>query len=138
MSNMKDISYAVKLFKKYKCPFTLIHTHSSYPMPEQEANLKLIPTLKKKFLCEVGYSGHEAGSTNVSIPAVMMGATVIERHVTVDRTLYGHDQAASLEFEGIRKLVRDIRILEEIMGNGKKKIWKSEKENIKKLRQKFV
>ncbi len=138
MSNMRDISYAVKLFRKYKCPFTLMHAHSSYPMAEEEANLKLISILKKKFKCEVGYSGHEIGATSVSIPAVMMGATVIERHITVDRTFYGHDQAASLEFEGIRRLVRDIRILEKLMGDGKKKIWNSEKENIKKLRQKFV
>ena len=135
---MRDISYAVKLFRKYKCPFTLIHTHSSYPMPEEEANLRLIPMLKKKFSCNVGYSGHETGATNVSVPAVMMGATVIERHVTADRTFYGHDQAASLESEGIRRLVRDIRSLEGIIGDGKKKIWDSEKENIKKLRQKFV
>jgi len=138
MSTMKDISNAVKIFRKNKCSFTLMHTHSSYPMPDEEANLKLIPKLKKKFGCEVGYSGHEVGATSVSIPAVMMGAEAIERHVTIDRTLYGHDQPASLEPQGIIRLVRDIRVLEDIMGDGKKKIWDSEIENIKKLRQKFV
>ena len=138
MSTMKDISNAVKIFRKNKCSFTLMHTHSSYPMPDEEANLKLIPKLKKKFGCEVGYSGHEVGATSVSIPAVMMGAEAIERHVTIDRTLYGHDQPASLEPQGITRLVRDIRVLEDIMGDGKKKIWDSEIENIKKLRQKFV
>ena len=135
MSEMKDIENAVKIFKKYKCPFELMHCNSAYPIADNEANLKLILTLKKKFKCKVGYSGHEIGATNVSIPAVMMGATSIERHVTVSRTNYGYDQAASLEKEGLRKLVRDIRILDKIMGDGKKKIWASEKPNIKKLRQ---
>jgi N-acetylneuraminate synthase len=135
MSEMKDIENAVKIFKKYKCPFELMHCNSAYPIADNEANLNLILTLKKKFKCKVGYSGHEIGATNVSVPAVMMGATSIERHVTVSRTYYGYDQSASLEKEGLRKLVRDIRILDKIMGDGKKKIWTSEKPNIKKLRQ---
>ncbi len=135
MSEMKDIENAVKIFKKHKCPFELMHCNSAYPIADDEANLKLIPILKKKFKCKVGYSGHEIGATNVSVPAVMMGASSIERHVTVSRANYGYDQAASLEKEGLRKLVRDIRILDKIMGNGKKKIWASEKPNIKKLRQ---
>jgi N-acetylneuraminate synthase len=135
MSEMKDIENAVKIFKKYKCPFELMHCNSAYPIADNEANLNLILTLKKKFKCKVGYSGHEIGATNVSVPAVMMGATSIERHVTVSRTYYGYDQSASLEKEGLRKLVRDIRILDKIMGDGKKKIWASEKPNIKKLRQ---
>ena len=135
MSEMKDIENAVKIFKKHKCPFELMHCNSAYPIADDEANLKLIPILKKKFKCKVGYSGHEIGATNVSVPAVMMGASSIERHVTVSRTNYGYDQAASLEKEGLRKLVRDIRVLDKIMGDGKKKIWASEKPNIKKLRQ---
>ena len=135
MSEMKDIENAVKIFKKHKCPFELMHCNSAYPIADNEANLNLILTLKKKFKCKVGYSGHEIGATNVSVPAVMMGATSIERHVTVSRTYYGYDQSASLEKEGLRKLVRDIRILDKIMGDGKKKIWASEKPNIKKLRQ---
>jgi len=135
MSEMKDIENAVKIFKKYKCPFELMHCNSAYPISNDEANLKLIPMLKNKFKCKVGYSGHERGATNVSVPAVMMGASSIERHVTVSRTNYGYDQAASLEKEGLTKLVRDIRVLDEIMGDGKKKIWASEKPNIKKLRQ---
>jgi N-acetylneuraminate synthase len=135
MSEMKDIENAVKIFKKHKCPFELMHCNSAYPISNDEVNLKLIPMLKKKFKCKVGYSGHEIGATNVSVPAVMMGASSIERHVTASRTNYGYDQAASLEKEGLRKLVRDIRILDKIMGDGKKKIWASEKPNIKKLRQ---
>ena len=135
MSEMKDIENAVKIFKKHKCPFELMHCNSAYPISNKEVNLKLIPMLKKKFKCKVGYSGHEIGATNVSVPAVMMGASSIERHVTASRTNYGYDQAASLEKEGLRKLVRDIRVLDKIMGDGKKKIWASEKPNIKKLRQ---
>ena len=138
MSTMKDIEKVVKIFRKYKCPFELMHCHSAYPMPHNEANLKLIPVLRKKFKCKVGYSGHEPGATNVSIPAVMLGATSLERHVTIDRTMYGHDQGASLEPWGLHHLVRDVHVIDNILGNGKKRIHKSEIENIKKLRQIFV
>jgi len=138
MSSMKDISNAVKIFRKSDCPFELMHCHSAYPMPLEEANLKLIPYLKKKFKCDVGYSGHEPGATNVCIPAVMLGATSLERHVTLDRTWYGHDQAASLEPPGLYRLVRDVRQLNVILGTGEKKIWGSEIPNQKKLRQIFT
>ncbi len=86
MSEMKDIEKAVKIFRKEKCPFELLHTNSSYPMKNNEANLKLISTLAKKFKCNVGYSGHEKGASFVSTAAVIMGATTIERHITIDRT----------------------------------------------------
>ncbi|NDB89113.1 MAG: N-acetylneuraminate synthase, partial [Thaumarchaeota archaeon] len=135
MSTMKNIEKAVMIFKKHRCPFELMHCHSAYPMPIEEANLRLIQVLKKKFKCKVGYSGHEVSSTNVSVPAVLMGATSIERHVTVSRSYYGYDQASSLEEEGLRRLVRDIRILDKIIGDGKKRVWPSETPNIKKLRQ---
>lgn len=138
MSTLNDIKKAVGIFKKYDCPFELMHSNSAYPMNDQEANLLMIPFLKKKFGCKVGYSGHEVGATSVCIPAVMMGATSLERHVTIDRSFYGHDQSASLEPEGIRKLVRDVRNISLIMGDGKKGIWDSEIPNMKKLRQKFV
>ena len=138
MSTIKDIEKAVKIFRKYDCPFELMHCHSAYPMPLHEANLRVIPFLKKKFNCKVGYSGHEVNSTLVCIPAVLMGATSIERHITIDRTMYGNDQAASLEPNGLVRLVNDIRMLEIILGNGKKNICKSEIPNIKKLRQKLV
>ena len=138
MSSLKDIDNAIKIFKKFKCPFELMHCHSAYPMPVNEANLKLIPFLKKKFKCDVGYSGHETGATNVSIPAVMLGATSVERHITLDRTMYGNDQSASLEPEGVKRLVRDIKIMDKILGNGKKQVWKSEISAQKKLRQIFI
>ena len=115
-----------------------MHCHSAYPMPKEEANLQLIPMLKKKFKCNVGYSGHETSATNVSIPAVTLGATSIERHITLDRTMYGNDQAASLEPEGIKRLVRDIRLIDKLLGDGKKRVWKSEIPAQKKLRQIFT
>ena len=135
MSTMRQISNAVKIFRKHNCSFELMHSHSAYPMPDNEANLLLIQTLKKKFKCNVGYSGHEVGSYNICLPAVMLGATTIERHLTLDRTMYGSDQAASLEPEGMFRLIRDIRLVEKILGDGKKSIWKSEEPALQKLRQ---
>ena len=134
MSTMKQIEEAVKIFKQYKCPFELMHSHSAYPMKDEEANLKVILSLKKKFKCNVGYSGHEIGSYNICVPAVVLGATSIERHITLDRSMYGSDQAASLEPEGLHRMVRDIRSLDKILGDGKKKIWDSEIPAMKKLR----
>ena len=138
MSTMNDISKAIKIFKKHKCSFELMHSHSSYPMKIDEANLKLIQTLKKKFKCDVGYSGHESAASLICITAILQGATSIERHITLDRTMYGSDQAASLEPEGVMRLVRDVRILDVILGDGKKKIWDSEKSAMKKLRERLV
>ena len=138
MSSIKQISDAVKIFRKYKCPFELMHSHSSYPMSEEEANLRVIPFLIKKFKCKVGYSGHETGSYNICLPAVVLGATSIERHITLDRTMYGSDQAASLEESGLKRLVRDVRMIEKVLGDGKKRVWKSELPAQKKLRHKLV
>ena len=138
MSTMKDISKAVKIFKTHNCPFELMHSHSAYPMPPHEANLKMIQTLRKKFKCKVGYSGHEISSYSICLAAALLGATSIERHITLDRSMYGSDQAASLEPPGLIRLVRDIRELDFILGNGKKIIWDSELPAQKKLREIFV
>ena len=138
MSTLKDITKAVKIFKDYECPFELMHSHSAYPMLTHEANLKVIQTLQKKYKCNVGYSGHEVGSYLVCTAAVMLGATSIERHITLDRSLYGSDQAASLEPEGLFRLVRNISDLDRILGDGKKRIWDSELPAQKKLRENFV
>jgi N-acetylneuraminate synthase len=138
MSTIKQIDEAVKIFKKYKCPYELMHSHSAYPMPLEEANLNVIKTLKKKFKVDVGYSGHETAGYLVCIAAVMLGATSIERHITLDRTMYGSDQAASIEPPGLFRLVRDIRLLNSIIGDGKKRIWDSEKPAMKKLRERLV
>ena len=135
MSTMKDIEKAVRIFKKYNCRFELMHCHSSYPMPVDEANLKIIPILKKRFRCKVGYSGHEIQPTGICIPAVMLGATSIERHITINRAMYGSDQAASLEPMGLKRLVRDIRLLDRILGGGEKRIHDSELLAQKKLRE---
>ena len=138
MSTMKDISKAVKIFKTHNCPFELMHSHSAYPMPPHEANLKMIQTLRKKFKCKVGYSGHEISSYSICLAAALLGATSIERHITLDRSMYGSDQAASLEPPGLIRLVRDIRELDFILGDGKKIIWDSELPAQKKFREIFA
>ena len=138
MSTIKDIQNAVKIFKKYKCPFELMHSHSTYPMPVEEANLRVITTLKKKFGCNVGYSGHETSSYLLQVIAVTLGATSIERHITLDRAMYGSDQAASLEKTGLVRMVRDVRELDKALGDGKKRIWQSELPVQKKLRERLV
>ena len=137
MSTMNDISRAVKLFRKFDCPFELMHSHSAYPMTAHEANLRVIQTLKKKFKCDVGYSGHEISSYSICMAAVLLGARSIERHITLDRSMYGSDQAASLEPSGLIRLVRDIRELDFVLGDGKKRIWDSELPAQKKLREVF-
>ena len=137
MCNLDTISKAIKIFKSMKCSFTLMHCVSLYPCPENKLNLSLISYYKKKFKCDVGYSGHES-TVSPSIYAYILGATAIERHITLDRTMYGSDQAASLEVEGLNRLVRDVRVLDIILGDGKKKIWDSEKSAMKKLRERLV
>ena len=135
MSTINDISKAIKIFKKYKCPFELMHSHSSYPMKIEEANLKLIQTLKKKFKCNVGYSGHESAASLICVAAVLQGATSIERHITLDRTMYGSDQSASMTPKGFNDLTHNIRFLEMALNGEKtKKILNIEKEVSIKLR----
>ncbi len=137
MSTMSQISDAVKIFQKHDCPFELMHTNSAYPMNPQEANLMAIPMLRKKFKCNVGYSGHETGSYLICVLAIALGATSIERHITLDRSMYGSDQAASLEPPGLYRLVKDVRDIDSIMGDGVKRIWDSEKSSMSKLRENF-
>ena len=134
MSTIDQIDQAVKVFKNNNCPFELMHSNSSYPMKPDEANLQCIKTLKEKFNCNVGYSGHETSGYNISLAAAILGATSIERHITIGRAMYGSDQAASLEPIGLVRLVRDIRILDLIMGDGVKKVYPSEIPVMKKLR----
>lgn len=138
MSTMKDIEKAVKIFKKNDCSYELMHSHSAYPMDITEANLKIIPELKKKFKCDVGYSGHETSAYLVCVAAVILGASSIERHITLDRAMYGSDQAASLEPTGLIRMVNNVRKIDKILGDGKKRIWDSERPAMKKLREVFV
>ena len=134
MSTLEQVENAVKIFRDLKCPFELMHTNSTYPMKLEEANLKCIETLHKKFDCKVGYSGHESSSYLLCVTAAMLGATSIERHITLDRSMYGSDQSASLEKSGLDRLVRDIRRLDLILGDGIKRVWDSEIPVMKKLR----
>jgi len=137
MSTIDEIRSAVEIFKQNDCPFSLQHSNSSYPMKEEEANLKCIKTLQDEFNCDVGYSGHEVAGYLICVSAVVMGATSIERHITLDRSMYGSDQSASLEPVGLKRVVSDIRRIESIMGDGVKRVWPSELPVMKKLRDNF-
>ena len=132
MSHIRNINDAVTIFKKNKCDFVLMHCVSNYPCREKDLNLNLIVTLKNKFKCKIGYSGHES-SVSPSYAAWFLGADYIERHITLDRTLYGTDQAASLSEEGIRTLTASLSKFPEMMGDGRKKISKEEKKLIPKF-----
>jgi len=103
MSTIDDIDQAVDIFKKYDCSFELMHCVSTYPMDPKDANLLTINALKKKYKCDVGYSGHENGIT-VSLAAYSLGISSLERHITLDRAMYGSDQSASLEYSGMKNL----------------------------------
>jgi N-acetylneuraminate synthase len=133
MCKIKDIKTAVKIFRKNKCPFELMHSVSNYPAKEKDLNLSMIPKLKKLFKCNVGYSGHES-SVSPSIGACYLGATSLERHITLDRTMWGTDQAASLSKQGLTELVSMIRKIPLVIGDGKKKLLKTEIEKSKSLR----
>ena len=111
----------------------LLHCTSTYPSRPEEANLRMIDTLRERFGVPVGYSGHETG-LQISLAAVALGACVIERHITLDRAMWGTDQAASLEPGGLERLVRDVRIIERAMGDGQKRVYDSERAVRSKLR----
>ena len=130
MSNIKDVDVAVRIFKKYRCPFNLMHCVSAYPCNEENLNLNLIQKYKLKYKTEVGYSGHEK-SVSPSLMAVCMGASSVERHITLDRTMWGTDHAASLEENGMKNLVELVRKFEKVQGDGVKKFLPSEKEKLR-------
>jgi len=133
MSTLEEIDAAAELFKKYNCPFEIMHCNSTYPMKNEDANLKMINTLRERYKCKVGYSGHEVGRI-VSTSAVALGATSIERHITLDRAMYGSDQAASIEIAELQRLVTDIRTIENALGTGEKIFSEAEKAIRDKLR----
>jgi N-acetylneuraminate synthase len=134
MSTLEDIESAVEIFKKNDCPFELMHSVSTYPMAVEDANLLTINALKKKFNCKVGYSGHEDGVV-VSLAAVSLGISSLERHITLSRSMYGSDQAASLEPRGMRELVSSLKILIKSYGEEKLGFITAEEEKVaKKLR----
>jgi N-acetylneuraminate synthase len=107
MSTEKEIDKAVEIFQREKCSFELMHCVSTYPMDVKDANLLTINSLKKKYKCDVGYSGHENGVA-VSLAAFSLNITSLERHITLDRTMYGSDQAASLELKGMKDLTSSL------------------------------
>jgi N-acetylneuraminate synthase len=135
MSTLEQIKHAVEIFREHDCPFELQHSNSSYPMKFQEANINCVKSLREEFNCDVGYSGHESIGYLICVLAVSLGASSIERHITLDRTMYGSDQAASLEPDGLKRLVRDIKRIDIIKGDGIKHVWESEIPGMKKLRR---
>lgn len=132
MSTMEEIRHAVKLLGEDN--LVLYHCTSTYPTNQNEINLNVITALREEFSCPIGYSGHERGLLP-SILSVQLGAASVERHITVDRTLWGSDQAASLEPEGLRRMVRDIRQVKIVLGDGKKVLYDSEVPVKSKLRK---
>jgi len=133
MSTVKDIDRAVDIFKTAGCPFELMHCVSTYPMDDEDANLNRIMALRNRYGCKVGYSGHEVGLA-VSYAAAALGITSLERHITLDRAMYGSDQAASIEPAGFTQLVGAVRKIQKAMGNGDIEIHPKEVPIAKKLR----
>jgi N-acetylneuraminate synthase len=134
MTTYDDIQKAVDIFRIEKCSFELMHTVSTYPMKDENANLNMINTLRDKYQCNVGYSGHEVGLA-ISNAATALGITSLERHITLDRSMYGSDQSASVEPPGLRQLVGAVRKIEKSMGDGVKKNIEEEGPIAKNLRQ---
>ena len=134
MSTLEEIDEIVSIFNKANCEIELMHCNSTYPMKEENANLLCIPMLRDRYKLNVGYSGHESSLIKVCASAVALGATSLERHITLDRTMYGSDQAASIEAASLNNFVDVMRKIPQILGTGEKVI--SEEESIvrKKLR----
>ena len=133
MCTYEEIDTAVDIFNSHSCPFTLLHCVSTYPCREEDCNIAGVTDLRNRYNCAVGYSGHESGVLP-SVIAVALGAEVIERHITLDKNMYGSDQSASLEPEELAELVSQVRKVDGIMGTGQKTIIEEEKAVAKKLR----
>ncbi len=123
MSSMEQIEAAAAILAPDR--LLLAHATSTYPCPKEELNLRMITTLREQYSCPIGYSGHEVGLAT-TIAAVALGACFIERHITLDRAMWGSDQAASIEPQGLKRLVKDIRNVEAALGDGKKRVYESE------------
>jgi len=134
MSTVEQIEKAVKIFKDYGCSFELMHCNSSYPTEDFNSNLGCIKTLRKRFDCNVGYSGHEKG-IQITLAAVALGVTSIERHITLDRYMYGTDQFASVTPMDLIKLCKLVRVIESAIGDGKKTLREEEKKSLNSLRR---
>jgi len=134
MTTYENIDNAVEIFEKANCPYELMHTVSTYPMKDENANLLMIKTLRERYNCNVGYSGHEVGLA-VSYAAAALGITSLERHITLSRAMYGSDQSASVEPLGLRQLIGAVRKIELAMGDGIKKTIEDELKVAANLRQ---
>ncbi len=132
MSTVEEIQEAVELLGTDN--LLIAHSTSTYPCPNEELNLRMIQTLQAMFDCPIGYSGHEAG-LQTTYAAVVLGAAFVERHITLDRAMWGSDQAASVEPHGFLRLVRDIRVIERAMGDGQKHVYPSEMKARERLRK---
>lgn len=134
MSTLDEIDAVVEIFRDADCPFELMHCNSTYPVRAEDANLLCIPMLRERYGVDVGYSGHETSLVTVCVAAVALGATSLERHVTIDRTMYGSDQAASIETKALRSLTTAVRAVPKALGTGEKVLAPSEQEARDKLR----
>jgi len=132
MSTLDEIQTAMDILGEDN--LILCHTTSSYPCPPEELNLRMIGTLKSMYRCPIGYSGHEVGLVPSAV-AVALGACLVERHITLDRAMWGSDHAASVEPQGMEQLVKYIRVTEAGLGDGVKKVYDSEQSSIKKMRR---
>jgi len=132
MSSLEELDHAVQVLGTDN--LIIMHCTSTYPSKLEELNLSCIPILQKRYGVPVGYSGHEAGLAT-TLAAAVLGACAVERHITMDRDMWGSDKAASLEPQGINRLVRDIRAVESAMGDGQKRVYESEIPIRKKLRK---
>ena len=132
MSTYDEIDHAVDVLGKEN--LILMHTTSTYPAKYEQLNLRAIPAMRERYNLPIGYSGHETGIPT-SVAAAVLGACMVERHITMDRAMWGSDQSASLEPNGISRLVRDIRLCEQSMGDGIKRVYDEEVPVMKKLRR---
>jgi N-acetylneuraminate synthase len=134
MSSLEEIDAVVDIFKSKNCSFELMHTTSTYPMNVEDANLLCIPMLRERYKCNIGYSGHEVGLA-ISVGAAALGITSLERHITLDRAMYGSDQSASVEVMGFHRLIRDIHTVEKAFGKPNKIVNDAEVKIREKLRR---
>jgi N-acetylneuraminate synthase len=134
MATLEEIDEVVNLFRRANCAFELMHCVSTYPMKEENANLRSIQMLKKRYDCDVGYSGHESTLYRICVAAVALGATSLERHITLDRAMYGSDQAASIQAHVLPNFVDSVRAVAKSLGTGKKEISEAEQAVRTKLR----
>lgn len=133
MSTFDQIDKAVEIFQKAGCPYTLMHCISTYPCADEDCNMRVIRVLKERYNCSVGYSSHDVGLLP-SLVAVVLGAEAIEKHITLDRAMYGSDQAASMEKRGLELVVRECKAVQKVFGDGQRTISPQERQVEKSLR----